>query len=135
MALVVRELELAEIDLIIDYFHSSTPEHLEMLDVDPTRLPSADRWRERDAADYARPHAKRFALLVLWEQASPDRLTRPAHHGRRDVMPSRAGLLDRLQSLADARSGLDSRSRLLSAPPAFPAPASPRETTRARRAL
>ncbi|MDX6414276.1 MAG: hypothetical protein QOH23_1686, partial [Gaiellaceae bacterium] len=67
MALVVREMELAEVDLIIDYFHSATSEHLEILGVDPTRLPSPDRWRERYAADYARPHAKRSALLVLWE--------------------------------------------------------------------
>src|SRR3954447_24011900 len=67
MALVVREMELAEVDLIIDYFHSATPEHLEVLGVDPTRLPSPDRWRERYAAEYARPHTKRSALLVLWE--------------------------------------------------------------------
>jgi hypothetical protein len=67
MALVVREMELAEVDLIIDYFHSSTSEHLDILGVDPTRLPSPDRWRERYAADYARPHAKRSTLLVLWE--------------------------------------------------------------------
>src|SRR4051812_39495476 len=67
MALVVREMELAEVDLIIDYFHSATSGHLEILGVDPTRLPSPDRWREHYAADYARPHAKRSALLVLWE--------------------------------------------------------------------
>src|SRR4051812_10305101 len=36
MALVVREMELAEVDLIIDYFHSATPEHLEIIGIDPT---------------------------------------------------------------------------------------------------
>src|SRR5436190_17135263 len=67
MALVVREMELAEVDLIIDYFHSATSEHLEILGVDPTRLPSPDRWRQHYGADYARPQAERSALLVLWE--------------------------------------------------------------------
>src|SRR4051794_24645387 len=59
MALVVREMELAEVDLIIDYFHSATSEHLEIIGIDPTRLPTPDRWSERYAADYARPPAKR----------------------------------------------------------------------------
>src|SRR3954447_23157922 len=67
MALVVREMELAEVDLIIDYFPSATPEHLEILGVDPARLPSPEHWHEWYAADYARPHARRSALLVLWE--------------------------------------------------------------------
>jgi len=67
MALVVREMELAEVDLIIDYFHSAPSEHLEILGVDPTRLPSPDRWRQHYAADYARPPGERSALLVLWE--------------------------------------------------------------------
>src|SRR3954453_16402455 len=58
MALVVREMELAEVDLIIDYFHSATSEHLEIIGIDPTRLPSPDRWRERYAGDYARPHVE-----------------------------------------------------------------------------
>ena len=40
MTLTVREMAAAETDLIVDYFLNSTPEHLEMLGVDPTRLPS-----------------------------------------------------------------------------------------------
>jgi hypothetical protein len=37
----------AETDLIVDYFLNATPEHLEMLGVDPSRLPPAASWRER----------------------------------------------------------------------------------------
>ena len=45
MALVVREMELAEVDLIIDYFHSATSEHLEILGVDPSTLYRRDKPR------------------------------------------------------------------------------------------
>ena len=45
MDLTVREMMISEVDLIINYFHRSAPEHLEMLGVDPTRLPRPDAWR------------------------------------------------------------------------------------------
>ena len=35
MTLDVREMTGSEIDLIVDYFYNSTPEHLETLGVDP----------------------------------------------------------------------------------------------------
>ena len=41
MALSVRMMIVPEIDLLDDYFQNSPPEHLEMLGVDPTRLPSS----------------------------------------------------------------------------------------------
>ena len=41
MSLTVRERAVAETDLIVDYFLNSTPEHLEILGVDPTRFPPA----------------------------------------------------------------------------------------------
>ena len=39
MSLTVREMAAAETDIIVDYFLNATPEHLEMLGVDPTRFP------------------------------------------------------------------------------------------------
>lgn len=67
MALLVREMALDEVGLIIDYFHGSSPEHLEMLGVDPTRLPPRDRSRARYEDDDARPRAERSSMLVVWE--------------------------------------------------------------------
>jgi RimJ/RimL family protein N-acetyltransferase len=67
MSLVVREMAADEADLIIDYFHGSTPEHLELLGVDPTRLPTPERWRERYVRDFAVPVRDRSSLLVIWE--------------------------------------------------------------------
>ena len=47
MQLTVREMRVEEADLIVDYFHNSTPEHLDTLGVDPTRLPTPEAWRDR----------------------------------------------------------------------------------------
>jgi len=47
MTLTVREMAGSEIEIVVEYFLRSTPEHLEILDVDPTRLPAPERLRER----------------------------------------------------------------------------------------
>ena len=66
MALSVREMRFDESDLIIDYFHQSTPEHLETMGVDPSRLPTPEAWRERLARDFDRPLQQRMGLLAIW---------------------------------------------------------------------
>ena len=66
MELDVREMKLAETEFIIGYFHNSTPEHLEMLGVDPTRLPPRDAWRERFRREYALPDEQRTGIFVIW---------------------------------------------------------------------
>ena len=68
MLLQVREMALEEVDIIIDYFHEATPEHLEMMGVDPQRLPARRDWRLRYADEYAKPRAERTTLLVLWQR-------------------------------------------------------------------
>ena len=67
MALVIREMALEEVAILIDYFHGSTPEHLETLGVDPTRLPTRAAWGERYAGEYGKPIRDRSTLLVIWE--------------------------------------------------------------------
>ena len=67
MALVVREMELAEVGVIVDYFHSASPEHLELLGVDPTRLPAPEHWRRRYDTECGRGYRERSTILVLWE--------------------------------------------------------------------
>ena len=66
MTLTVREMTLPETGIIIDYFQGATPEYLEMLGVDPTRLPTPEGWRERFQRHFALPVEKRIALLVIW---------------------------------------------------------------------
>jgi RimJ/RimL family protein N-acetyltransferase len=67
MSLVIREMALEEVGLIIDYFHGSTPEHLDLLGVDPTRLPAPESWRDHYAGEYQKPIRDRSTVLVLWE--------------------------------------------------------------------
>ena len=66
MALTVREMMDSEVDLLVEYFHSSTPEHLEILGVDPTRLPNPDSLRERLRRECTLPVDQRAMVPVIW---------------------------------------------------------------------
>jgi RimJ/RimL family protein N-acetyltransferase len=62
----VREMMGSEVDLIADYFLKSTPEHLELLGVDPSRLPALDNWRELMRRGEAQPIEQRSRMLLIW---------------------------------------------------------------------
>jgi RimJ/RimL family protein N-acetyltransferase len=62
----VREMELSEVDIRIDYFHDSTDEYLTKLGVDRQLLPSRRAWREWYDADYARPIRERENYSLVW---------------------------------------------------------------------
>ncbi|MDB5482912.1 MAG: uncharacterized protein JWO83_3965 [Caulobacteraceae bacterium] len=66
MPVTVREMAVGELDLIIGYFHDSTPEHLEMLGVDPTRLPTPAAWRDRLEQQCRLPMDQRATLALIW---------------------------------------------------------------------
>jgi RimJ/RimL family protein N-acetyltransferase len=66
MVLTVREMTSSEVDLIIQYFQNSTPEHLETLGVDPTRLPPIESWRERLRRECTLSIEQRSVVLVIW---------------------------------------------------------------------
>ena len=66
MALAVRQMGISEVDIMIDYFHGSSPEHLEMLGVDPTRLPAPPAWRERLHRQFSFPINEREYLVLIW---------------------------------------------------------------------
>jgi RimJ/RimL family protein N-acetyltransferase len=61
-----RLMRLEETDAIIQYFVTATPEHLELLGVDPTRLPPLDAWRARYEREFALPPEKRGSVIVSW---------------------------------------------------------------------
>ena len=65
--LVVREMQLAEVGLRIDYFHDSSDEHLQRLGVDRASLPTREAWRSAYAADFALPIADRDGVALIWE--------------------------------------------------------------------
>jgi RimJ/RimL family protein N-acetyltransferase len=66
MAILVREMTLDETSLVIGYFHHSTPEHLELLGVDPTRLPRPDAWLESYRQEFSLPLERRPRFYLLW---------------------------------------------------------------------
>lgn len=66
MKIAVREMELSEVSSIIGYFHEASPEHLELLGVDPTRLPARERWLDYYTRQYALPIDRRAIFAVTW---------------------------------------------------------------------
>jgi RimJ/RimL family protein N-acetyltransferase len=66
MQLTVRPMTFDESGLIVDYFHSASPEHLELMGVDPTRMPPRDAWRRRMEAEFALPVEQRSGFVVIW---------------------------------------------------------------------
>jgi RimJ/RimL family protein N-acetyltransferase len=64
---VARPMQLSETDIIIDYFHSASPEFLNALGVDPSRLPERAQWRARFAQLFALPIEARNFFAVLWQ--------------------------------------------------------------------
>jgi RimJ/RimL family protein N-acetyltransferase len=64
---VARLMKPGEVDVIIDYFHQSSPEFLNSLGVDPAKLPDPARWRAHYAHEFSLPVEQRQSLLVLWE--------------------------------------------------------------------
>src|SRR5579859_337286 len=66
MAVTVREMAVGELDLIIRYFHAATPEFLETLGVDPSRLPAPAAWRERLEQQCGLPMDQRASVALIW---------------------------------------------------------------------
>jgi hypothetical protein len=63
----VREMQLTEVAIRIDYFHDPSDDHLRSLGVDRGLLPSRAAWCEFYQADYARPIRDRDNYSLLWE--------------------------------------------------------------------
>jgi RimJ/RimL family protein N-acetyltransferase len=64
--LQVREMQLAEVGIRIDYFHDASDEQLLTLGVGRALLPSRPAWYQWYAADYARPVRQRENYSLLW---------------------------------------------------------------------
>jgi RimJ/RimL family protein N-acetyltransferase len=84
--LTVREMELADVDVRIDYFHNASDDHLRMLGVDRTLLPSREEWHQFYETDYARPIRERINYSLVWERdgqavgfSSTDQITFGSH--------------------------------------------------------
>jgi len=63
----VRELTKEDVNLVIDYFLNSTPEHLLRLGVDETKLLPKKEWNDLILNDLEQPPEKRKFYYVIWE--------------------------------------------------------------------
>jgi len=63
----VREMQIAEVGVRIDYFHDSSDEHLMTLGVDRASLPSKEAWRAAYVEDVARPIEHRQGIALVWK--------------------------------------------------------------------
>jgi RimJ/RimL family protein N-acetyltransferase len=66
MQITAREMLPDEAHIVTSYFHNATPEYLETLGVDPTRLPAPAAWQARIAEQYALPVEQRAAIVTVW---------------------------------------------------------------------
>jgi RimJ/RimL family protein N-acetyltransferase len=62
-----RPMQLSETDIIIDYFHSASPEFLNTLGVDPSRLLDRAQWKARFEHLFALPIEQRNFFAIIWE--------------------------------------------------------------------
>jgi RimJ/RimL family protein N-acetyltransferase len=56
-----------EAHLVVDYFHSRSPEDLATMGVDPVKIPEAAAWNARLREDFAQPVGERRWHFVVWE--------------------------------------------------------------------
>jgi RimJ/RimL family protein N-acetyltransferase len=62
-----RPMLLSDAHVIIDYFHSASPEFLNGLGVDPSRLPPRAQWQARFEHLFALPIEERNFFGIIWE--------------------------------------------------------------------
>jgi RimJ/RimL family protein N-acetyltransferase len=66
--LTVREMQLTEVGIRVDYFHDASDEHLRLLGVDRSLLPSRRAWHAFYREDYARPIRDRVNYSLVWQR-------------------------------------------------------------------
>ena len=86
MNLDIRDMTLDETAMVIDYFYSSTVEQLDLMGIDPTRMPTRPVWSHLFKSLYETPVAERAVLMVVWQLdgrpigfSSCDRIVRGSH--------------------------------------------------------
>lgn len=66
-SLLVRELEERDIPLIINYWFTSTPEHLHNMGADITKLPTPEQFTNNLLSQLALPYNEKKAYALIWE--------------------------------------------------------------------
>ncbi len=67
--LTMREMDLGDVGIRIDYFHGASDDDLRTMGVDRALLPTTEAWMEFYENDYARPIRDRLNYSLAWELA------------------------------------------------------------------
>ncbi len=62
----VRPMTWEEVPLMIDYFHTASPEFLIEMGVDIAKLPTQEAWLKLLEADFDKPVEKKAFFYVIW---------------------------------------------------------------------
>lgn len=65
--LSVREMQLTEVDIRINYFHDASDDHLQIMGVDRALLPTRQAWHDFYEEDYARSVRDRVNYSLMWK--------------------------------------------------------------------
>lgn len=63
----MREMQASEVDVRVAYFHDASDDHLRMMGVDRSLLPSRDVWCQSMQEDCTRPIRQREIYALVWE--------------------------------------------------------------------
>ena len=66
MTIEVREMKPSEFNIVTRYFCDASPEHLEVLGVDPTRLPDKNEWCARYEDQHLLPYEQKTNFFTIW---------------------------------------------------------------------
>jgi hypothetical protein len=67
MSRSVREMTKADINLVIDYFLSSSPEFLKAMGVDSSKLPLKEEWHKIISDELAQPLTAKKLYYTIWQ--------------------------------------------------------------------
>ena len=65
--LTVREMQLADVEIRINYFRDASDEDLHTMRVDRALLPTQEAWHSLYEEDHARPIQDRVNFSLVWE--------------------------------------------------------------------
>ena len=63
----IRPMEISDLDLMIDYFLQADREFLRGMGVEPSKLPSSEKWHQLLEEDFQQPRELKKFYYLIWE--------------------------------------------------------------------
>jgi len=62
----VREIQISDVNLIVNYFHNSTPEFLIGMGAEPKKLPEKEKWKNILLEEINKPLKDKNFYYIIW---------------------------------------------------------------------